>query len=76
MGKEFTDAINKLSELLSTNIPTINEKMALDAAALVKDRVINTGKNAKGSSLGEYSDNELPLFFFKGKSNNKTTRFI
>lgn len=66
---EFTEAVNRLSHLMTTNIPIINEKMALDATAMIKDRIINTGVNSKGSSLGSYSDKEIPLFF---KKNGKT----
>lgn len=67
---QFKISVDRLRTLLITNLPTINEKMALDATAQIKDRVVNTGINSKGSSLGKYSDNELPAFFFKDKALN------
>lgn len=68
--EEFQQQVNQLSAALTIALPSINEAMALDAAAMVKDRVINTGVNSKGASLGKYSENELPSFFFKDKSLN------
>lgn len=62
---EFTSAVEKLSKELTANIPSINEKMALDATAMIKDRLVNTGIDAQGNSLGSYSKNEIPLFFKK-----------
>lgn len=62
---EFTASVEKLRVLLTTNLPTINEEMALDATAMIKDRVVNEGTNAQGSSFGKYSTNEIPLFFKK-----------
>ena len=69
-GENFGKSVEKLSELVLSQMPGINEKMALDATALIKDRIVNTGVDAKGNSLGSYSDNELPAFFFKGKALN------
>lgn len=68
---EFDSAVNRLSAMITDQLPAINEKMALDASAMVKDRILNTGIKADGSSLGEYSDNRLPTFFFKDKELNK-----
>ncbi len=63
---EFTQAVEKLSQIITSEIPIINEKMALNATAMIKDRIINTGVNANGSPLGKYSENEIPIFFKKG----------
>lgn len=71
-AKDFSRAIEKLSQLLTTHLPAINEKMALDGSAMVKDRILNTGKKADGQDLGSYSTNELPAFFFAGKELNKS----
>lgn len=57
---------------MTEHLPTINEKMALDGAAMVKDRILNTGVKADGTSLGDYSTNPLPVFFFKDKELNKS----
>lgn len=64
-ANEFTSAVHKLNELAISKIPDINERMALDATAMIKDRIINTGIKANGASLGRYSTNETPLFFYK-----------
>lgn len=69
---QFPSAMNKLSELITAAMPAINEKVALDGAAMVKDRIINTGINANGTSLGTYSERELPSFFFKDKALNNS----
>lgn len=61
----FQQSINRLRSALIEKLPAINERMALDASAMVKDRIVNTGFNAKGMQLGEYSKAEVPLFFYK-----------
>ncbi len=66
----FETSVDKLSALVLSQMPSINEKMALDATALIKDRIVNTGIDAKGNSLGKYSEHELPAFFFKDKALN------
>ncbi len=63
----FNNAVQKLNILLTEAMPEINERVALNGAAMVKDRIVNTGVNASGQSLGRYSDNPLPAFFFKDK---------
>lgn len=68
--QEFNNRIEQFQRALLIELPRINESIALNAIAQVKDRIINDGKNSKGASLGTYSKNELPLFFYKGKSLN------
>lgn len=63
--EEFNISIEKLAISLNANLPTINEKMALDVTALIKDRIINTGINYDGAKLGNYSTKEIPVFFKK-----------
>lgn len=69
-NESFKERINKFSSLLIDEMPRINEAVALNAYALVRDRIINDGTNGNGVSLGTYSENELPLFFYSGKSLN------
>lgn len=64
-ANQFSSAVDKLNAQVIEKIPTINEKMALDATAQIKDRLVNDGQKADGSSLGSYSTNEVPLFFRK-----------
>lgn len=69
-NESLKDKINQFSALLVNEMPRINESVALNAYALVRDRIINDGTNGEGASLGSYSDNDLPLFFYTGKSLN------
>lgn len=71
-SEEFKSSVNKLSVLLAENLPVINEKMAINAYAMMKDRIINEGTIGDGKQLGEYSDNKLPAFFFKDKAANSS----
>lgn len=69
---EFKQQLHNLSELMVQNLPTISEKMAVNAYAMMKSRVINEGTIGENKNLGEYSDNKLPSFFFKGKAANNS----
>lgn len=62
---EFRSSVSRLEQLLTDQLPRINERMALDCAGMVKDRLVNDGVRADGSKLGKYSDVEIPLFFYK-----------
>ena len=68
--EEFKNNLEQFHQRLLVELPRINEAIAHNAYALVRDRIINDGKKGDGSSLGGYSKNELPLFFYKGKSLN------
>ena len=68
--EEFKAKQQQFNQALLTELPRINESIAKNAYALIRDRIINEGKKGDGSSLGKYSDTELPLFFYKGKSLN------
>lgn len=67
---DFSNNLNKFSETLIHELPAINEKIALNAYAMMKNRVINDGTIGEGKSLGTYSTNELPAFYFKDKAAN------
>ena len=68
--EDFHKAVETLGVLIQQNLPAINEKMALNAYAKMRDRIQNEGTIGEDKSLGKYSENELPAFFFKGKSLN------
>lgn len=68
--KEFEILVNSFSETLIKELPQINEKVAQNAYSLMKNRIINDGTIGENKSLGTYSDNELPSFYFKDKSAN------
>lgn len=68
--EEFNKKVDLLGQLIQQNLPVINEKMALNGYALMRDRIQNEGTIGENKSLGTYSDNPLPAFFFKGKALN------
>lgn len=41
--------------------------IVLDALALLKRRVINTGKDSEGKSFSDYSEAVVPFWYFAGK---------
>jgi hypothetical protein len=54
--QEFTNRVKELEVFLQNEFPEINERAALSASALVKNRVINSGVNGDDKYLGEYED--------------------
>jgi len=66
--KEFSQSLQKLGVLLITSLPQINEKAALNASSLVKNRVVNTGAGDDGYFLGMYED--TPYKKYKEKRGN------
>jgi hypothetical protein len=70
-ANQFDDKLNKFRALLAAEVPAINERIALNAYDMASTRVINSGVDGDGNQLGSYSENELPLFFYTGKSLNK-----
>ncbi len=70
-SKDFSNMIHQLSENLIQALPVINEKVALNAHALMRNRRLNDGTIGENKPLGEYSDNPLPAWWFIGKSVNK-----
>lgn len=68
--QEFSISVQKLAEALIKELPIINEKAAISAYGMMKNRIINEGTIGENKSLGGYSDNPLPAFFFKDKAAN------
>lgn len=68
---QFKQKLDSFTRALVIEMPRINESVALNAYALVKDRVLNDGQDGTGKNLGGYSTNELPTFFYEGKSLNQ-----
>lgn len=58
---DLKDKTDKFVALLMKEVPRINEGLALNAYALIKDRIQNEGLTGES-----YSTNEIPLFFRKG----------
>ncbi len=57
------------SEILSA-LPPEGAKAGADAAALVEDRIVTTGRDSKGQALSPYSTKKVPAFFYMGRSRN------
>ncbi len=68
--EEFSASVRQLESLLIAELPRINEKAALNASSLVKNRVINTGIGGDGDYLGEYAD--TPYKKFREKTGRQT----
>lgn len=71
-SSQFSQYLQKFSQQTIEALPAINEKVALNAYAMMRDRIVNKGTIGENESLGEYSDNPLPAFFFKGKALNNS----
>lgn len=64
---EFNSKLNSFLSALPDELVRINNGLALSAIAEVRRRLIDTGVDGSGKSLGAYSTNPLPTFFFKNK---------
>lgn len=74
--EQFNRSVEALGALIAQELPVINEKVALNAYAMMRDRIINEGTIGDHKDLGKYSDHALPTFFFKDKSlNGKGEKF-
>lgn len=69
-AEDFGKHLENLSKALIEALPAINEKIAVNAYALMRQRVIEKGTIGEDKSLGNYSDNPLPAYFFKEKALN------
>lgn len=73
----LNDFINNLDETaaaLSEIVFNEMDEAALDAKALLQRRIQEKGLDANGQPFPGYSENELPLFFFKDKSKAKVLK--
>jgi hypothetical protein len=64
---EFNNRVKQVLLVAEKEFPAINARIGLNALGLIKNRIINEGKSASGSSFGKYSTNPLPAFYFAGK---------
>lgn len=68
--QEFSNKIRILKQLLANNREAETLIIAREARALIVRRIQNEHKDYAGQSFGGYSTNDLPLFYFYGKSLN------
>lgn len=71
--KEYRERLQAAKEEIEATRDDESLLMVQDTVALVKSRVINTGKDEEGQKFGDYSTNPLPTFFFYS---SRTTRNI
>lgn len=72
--REFVDKLNSsIAEIEQTRVDN-GLKIVLDAIALVKRRVINTGRDADGGKFGNYSRAVVPFWYYLGKETNRNNR--
>jgi hypothetical protein len=64
---QFRERVAALLNALPEEIQRINNGLALSAIAEVRRRLIDRGIDGDGKSLGTYSTNPLPTFFFTNK---------
>ena len=71
----FQDEIERINSLIQdlTDGATLESHVIAmqDATALVKNRILNENKDAKGAPFGQYSTRKVPLFFSLGRSLSK-----
>lgn len=67
---DFVRKLNQVKSALITNRAADAFLIAKEALSLIRLRIQNTGERADGQQLGDYSDTDLPAFFFFGKSAN------
>lgn len=63
---QFSNMVTQLAQELVKELPVINEKAAMTIYSKVKNRIESEGTIGENKSLGQYSTNEVPLFFRKG----------
>jgi len=71
----FSEYKNELKGKIETMIAE-RQKFALiasgDLVAMIADRLTNDGVDADKNKFPSYSENELPLFYFKGQKTNRS----
>lgn len=71
--EEFRARADNFLAAMPTEVLRINRGLAASVIPLITGRIINEGKDAKGQLFGSYSDNPLPLFFYKNKATGKVS---
>ena len=69
----FTEAAARLDLLIASidrEAPAEAQRAGQDLAALISNRVIQKGQTAAGGRFTPYSDQDVPAFFYFGRSRN------
>lgn len=63
-----TKQIDALKARILAELPEQAKIAGADLAALIKNRVVQTGRNAEGQQFSPYSEKPAPAFLYYGKS--------
>ena len=63
--------IDALKARILAELPTQAKIAGADLAALIKNRVVQTGKNAEGQAFSPYSEKQVPAYLYYGKSRSQ-----
>ena len=63
-----TTKIDALKARILAELPTQAKIAGADLAALIKNRVVQTGRNAEGQAFSPYSEKQVPAYLYYGKS--------
>lgn len=63
--------IDALKARLLEELPTQAKIAGADLAALIKNRVVQTGINAEGQAFSPYSEKEVPAYLYFGRSRSQ-----
>lgn len=69
---EYRKGLQLAKAEILASVQVESERVGADAAALVEDRIVLTGKKADGSSFSPYSTKPVAAFRYFGKSRNNT----
>jgi hypothetical protein len=66
--EQFIKKIATIEQRLNSERPKEAELIGREALALIRRRIQNTGDDAQGKDLGNYSQTDVPAFFFFNRS--------
>src|SRR5690554_3208562 len=62
----FAEKLEKVISTINRDREVNAAKIALDLSALARRRVINSGQRADGKQFSDYSDKDVPYYFYYG----------
>lgn len=74
--EEFSHKMNELIAEIAQKSPAIVQTIAVDAIAMIRNRIQEKGQKASGEQLPGYSEKEVPAFFYFNKATNSAGRAI
>ncbi len=69
---EYRKALQRAKRELSTALDGEAQVVGMDAAALVEQRVVSTGRKADGTTFSPYSTKKVPAYYYFGRSLNQS----